>query len=329
MFQSDLEYKDTVTKYEIIQREFEGSEIEFIRLDGEIWITAKMLGLGLEYADPRRAILKLFYRNQEEIDDFSTVVTLGDGSTQQEIRAFNETGAYLLVMFSKQPKAKEFRRWLANVAKEIRKKGYYVEENKGLRENPVFYIKNTFIKITKWISHLLDDIETYGMYNNKTREELPSPEKIRHLRNELNLTQSELEQETGIPQSTISRIENEMTDPPYHKVKKIYEFLYEKFKEKNLRENIALAQDLSSIGLLLENNKKGAITVPTRTLITKAYKKINEQTGITSQEFYNSLRDEFEFESIDEISEEKALEILDHLETNFLKKTRKEVHSQA
>ena len=48
---------------------------------------------------------------------------------------------------------------------------------------------------------------------------------IKHLRKKLGITQKELEEKLNIPQSTISRIENGSTDPPYSKIKKIYEYL--------------------------------------------------------------------------------------------------------
>lgn len=119
-------------EYEIVSKNFGNHEIEFIQQEDEIWITARSLGEGLEYVNPRKAVMKLFYRNQDELDEFSRVVTLGIGSTQQKIRLFNEAGIYLLIMFSKQPKAKGFRRWVANTVKQIRKKGYYIEKLDGM-----------------------------------------------------------------------------------------------------------------------------------------------------------------------------------------------------
>jgi len=66
-------------------------------------------------------------------------------------------------------------------------------------------------------------------------EILPSLDKIKDLRKKLGITQKELGVLCGIPQSTISRIENGTIDPPYSKIKRIYEYLeYErKIREKS------------------------------------------------------------------------------------------------
>lgn len=71
---------------------------------------------------------------------------------------------------------------------------------------------------------------------------LPDPKTIKVMREKLKISQKELDEETGIPQSTISRIESEKIDPPYSKFKRIYEYLAkenEKRKEAKIRaENI-------------------------------------------------------------------------------------------
>jgi len=66
-------------------------------------------------------------------------------------------------------------------------------------------------------------------------EILPSLSDIKRLRKKLNISQKELGEELNIPQSTISRIENGTVDPPYSKLKKIYEYLenQRKVREKS------------------------------------------------------------------------------------------------
>ncbi|MFX0179982.1 MAG: CBS domain-containing protein [Candidatus Hodarchaeota archaeon] len=54
---------------------------------------------------------------------------------------------------------------------------------------------------------------------------LPDFASLKYLRKSLNFSQKELGDKLGIPQSTISRIENGTMDPPYSKFKRIYEFL--------------------------------------------------------------------------------------------------------
>ncbi len=67
----------------------------------------------------------------------------------------------------------------------------------------------------------------------KIMEILPSLKDIKRLRKKLNISQQELGQVLNIPQSTISRIENATIDPPYSKLKKIYEYLE---NERKVRE---------------------------------------------------------------------------------------------
>jgi len=68
---------------------------------------------------------------------------------------------------------------------------------------------------------------------------LPDYTKIKYLRKSLNFSQKELGERLGIPQSTISRIENGSMDPPYSKFKVIYEFLENETMKKTQAEMIA------------------------------------------------------------------------------------------
>ena len=81
-------------------------------------------------------------------------------------------------------------------------------------------------------------------------EILPSLSDIKRLRKKLNISQKELGVVLNIPQSTISRIENGTIDPPYSKLKKIYEYLENerKIREKSKKhaEDI-MTQDIQSI----------------------------------------------------------------------------------
>ncbi|MFX1302755.1 MAG: CBS domain-containing protein [Promethearchaeota archaeon] len=68
---------------------------------------------------------------------------------------------------------------------------------------------------------------------------------IKNLRKKLNINQKELGEILNIPQSTISRIENGTIDPPYSKLKKIYEYLENerKIREKSKKH----AEDIMTI----------------------------------------------------------------------------------
>jgi predicted transcriptional regulator len=68
---------------------------------------------------------------------------------------------------------------------------------------------------------------------------LPDLTDIKAMRKSLNISQKELGEKLNIPQSTISRIENGTIDPPYSKMKKIYEFLEDERKKRKQTETIA------------------------------------------------------------------------------------------
>ncbi|MFX1503537.1 MAG: helix-turn-helix domain-containing protein, partial [Promethearchaeota archaeon] len=71
-------------------------------------------------------------------------------------------------------------------------------------------------------------------------EILPSLSDIKSLRKKLNISQNELGEILNIPQSTISRIENGSIDPPYSKLKKIYEYLENERKMREKSEKHAM-----------------------------------------------------------------------------------------
>jgi len=73
---------------------------------------------------------------------------------------------------------------------------------------------------------------------------LPSLSEIKRLRKKLNISQKELADELNITQSTISRIESGLVDPPYTKFKMIYEYL-EKEKSKR-KKSKRYAKDIMS-----------------------------------------------------------------------------------
>ncbi len=77
---------------------------------------------------------------------------------------------------------------------------------------------------------------------------LPELSEIKHLRQKLNISQKNLGEILNISQSTISRIENGTMDPPYSKIKLIFDFLEnEKMKHKKSKTT---AKDVMTIKIL-------------------------------------------------------------------------------
>ena len=80
---------------------------------------------------------------------------------------------------------------------------------------------------------------------------LPDPFEIKTLRKRLKITQKEVGQKLKIPQSTVSRIESGMIDPPYSKLKKIFEFLENERMRRDKSKNHA--EDIMTLNIISVN----------------------------------------------------------------------------
>lgn len=91
--------------------------------NNEVFMTTEQLGVALGYSQPKAAIGKLLDRNEYlSNQEFSgvTKLTTPSGGTQMT-RIFTEDGIYEVTMLSKTEKAKEFRQWVRQILKELRK----------------------------------------------------------------------------------------------------------------------------------------------------------------------------------------------------------------
>lgn len=88
--------------------------------DNEPWFVAADVCRALEIAEPHRAISRL-----DEDEKGSHSVTTPGGT--QDMSVVNEPGLYSLVLGSRKPEAKEFKRWITHeVIPSIRKTGMYM-----------------------------------------------------------------------------------------------------------------------------------------------------------------------------------------------------------
>ncbi len=93
---------------------------------------------------------------------------------------------------------------------------------------------------------------------------LPELDEIAQKRKNLNLSQEELARICNMTQSTISRIENGLIDPPYSKVKKVFEKLESEKKKKSssiLNNKIEDIMTKEIISISPENKLKDAIAL--------------------------------------------------------------------
>ena len=102
---------------------YENSEIRTVEKDGEPWFVGKDVAAVLGYSNTRDAIA----RHVDEEDKAS--VGIHDGSQMREVVAVNESGLYSLIISSKLPNAKKFKRWVTSeVLPSIRKHGAYMTD---------------------------------------------------------------------------------------------------------------------------------------------------------------------------------------------------------
>lgn len=107
----------------------EFGKIRSVEIDGEPWLVGKDVAQALGYTNPQKAI-----RDHVDEEDKGVNEMFTPGG-KQEIAIINESGLYSLVLSSKLPGAKQFRRWVTSeVLPTIRKKGGYTHEPKSAME---------------------------------------------------------------------------------------------------------------------------------------------------------------------------------------------------
>ena len=112
-----------MSELEIFNNE-EFGQVRSVEVEGEPYFVAKDIAIALGYSNPRKAIID---HVDEEDKGVTKCDTLGGA---QEITIINESGLYSLILSSKLPSAKEFKRWItSDVLPKIRKTGGYVNND--------------------------------------------------------------------------------------------------------------------------------------------------------------------------------------------------------
>ena len=110
----------------------EFGDIRTVELDGEPWFVGRDVATALGYVEPTKAV-------RERVDSEDRGVSKIDTpSGAQEMTIINESGLYSLVLSSKLPGAKKFKRWVTSeVLPALRKHGSYQGRPKSSAE--MFY----------------------------------------------------------------------------------------------------------------------------------------------------------------------------------------------
>ena len=108
---------------------FEDNTVRTLTIDNEPYFVGKDVAVILGYKNPQEAI-----RGHVDDEDKGVSEILTPGGKQM-MPVINESGLYSLILSSKLPKAKEFKRWVTSeVLPSIRKHGLYATEE--LLNNP-------------------------------------------------------------------------------------------------------------------------------------------------------------------------------------------------
>ena len=108
-----------------VYRNAEFGSVRTTTIGGQPYFVGKDVAGILGYANTRKALID--HIDEEDKDD----VTIRDAiGRNQTITAINESGLYSLILSSKMPNAKKFKRWVTNeVLPAIRKHGLYVTDD--------------------------------------------------------------------------------------------------------------------------------------------------------------------------------------------------------
>lgn len=117
----------------------EFGDLRTLEIEGETWFVGKDVADALGYSNSRKALIDHVY---EEDKGVTKCDTLGG---VQNLAVINESGLYSLILSSKLPTAKKFKRWITSeVLPSIRKHGAYLTPDK-IEE--VLYNPDVIIKI--------------------------------------------------------------------------------------------------------------------------------------------------------------------------------------
>ncbi len=116
----------------------EFGDVRTVVTDGEPWLVGKDVAAALGYANASKAVIA----HVDDEDKRFEMLAVSDSQNGNLVKTalINESGLYSLVLSSKLPTAKKFKRWVTSeVLPSIRKHGAYAFDE--LLDNPDFLIK--------------------------------------------------------------------------------------------------------------------------------------------------------------------------------------------
>lgn len=188
----------------IKQDNFNNVLVDVYRNDNnEVFMTSSQLAEALEYAD-RKGVEKIVERNEYLKDiEFSVTdkLTATDGK-RYDTRIFTEDGIYEVTMLSKQPKALEFRHFVRQLLKGLRKGEITIAQ-------PTTKLQDELEAVLIGVKFIADDLRVadssrLGMYH-KAHEQLglPTSQLPQYVDEEVTRSATDLLKQYGKPMSAI------------------------------------------------------------------------------------------------------------------------------
>lgn len=107
-------------------------DLRIVMVNEEPWFVAKDIAEKLGYSNPQKAV-----RNHVDDED-KGVNEMGTPGGKQNIIIINESGLYSLILKSKLPEAKQFKRWVTSeVLPSIRKDGGYIATSSDMSDEEI------------------------------------------------------------------------------------------------------------------------------------------------------------------------------------------------
>lgn len=206
-------------------------EIRSLEIDGEPYFVGNEIATILGYKNTRDALMK-----HVDKEDLQSDVAIHDGSQTRYMTMINESGLYSLIMSSKLPKAKQFKRWVTSeVLPSIRKNGSYELDTNGLMRQLVDSQTSLNYVLAGFKMQIDNDFK-------ETNNKLSEHDELLKKRVYINPVEAKRIQEAIKEKAKQIAIDNNLQ---FHTVKsKLYARLYDKLKNKF---NVATYRELPSI----------------------------------------------------------------------------------
>lgn len=129
----------------LIPFNFEANEIRVVDIDGQPWFVASDIAKALDYRDAHQMTRVL-----DEDEKGAHILSTPGGA--QSVSIINEAGLYSVILSSRKPEAKQFKRWVTTeVLPTIRKTGQY--------QAPAFYVPQTLPEALRMAADLADQVQ--------------------------------------------------------------------------------------------------------------------------------------------------------------------------